>query len=252
MSAVRYTATTLNGETKKGVMTPDANGYYEMVVGGLNAYNSVREYYVLEGAKKLFDSSSLFQRRVRDGVLFGELGHPKFMPGMRMNEFVERVMSIDEGNIVAHFSEIWLDEEFGRNNPKHGNPNLVAIMAKVKPAGAKASALEKAFENPNQNVCFSIRALTNDQMRNGRKERTLDSIVTFDYVVESGIDIARKWQSPSLESLADAKISRSKIVEVSERILCSPIAMESSKKVAQENLDLYRTAPRVKPVYMNW
>lgn len=252
MSTVKYTATALNGTNKQGVLTPDANGYYTMPVGGLNAYNDANEYYLLEGAKRLFDSSSTFQARVRDGVLFGELGHPKFMPGMRMNEFIERVMVVHEDNIVAHFSEIWLDENFGRDNPQHGNPNLVAIMAKVKPAGIKAPALEQAFANPKQNVCFSIRALTNDHRANGRRERVLTSIVTFDYVVASGIDHAKKWHSPALESLSDFNVSSSKIIEVSKEILDSPFALESTKKVALENIKLFERSRSATPVYANW
>ena len=132
-STVRFTATKLTDINKKGLLLPDSEGYYELPVGGLNVVNSSGQFYTLEGAKDLFDSSSIFMRRVRNGCLKGELGHPKRLPGMSLDDYIQRIVTIDEKNVCCFFKELWLDFEFGKKNPQLGTPDLVAVMAKLKP-----------------------------------------------------------------------------------------------------------------------
>lgn len=229
----RFTATKLAGTGKQGIIKPDANGYYTQVVGGLNTLNSAGQYYVYEQAKALFDSSSLFQRRIKAGCLFAELGHPKPLPGMSNDEYLQRIMSIEETNICAHFAEIWLDENFGRDNPQFKNPSLVAIMAKVKPDGVKKAALEGVWENPCRDVCFSIRALTRDYYEKGRTNRVLTNIVTLDSVVESGISVARKWDSPACESLIETHVTERQLVGAG-KALPESLATENSRAMFQD------------------
>lgn len=249
---VKFTATRLAGTGKKGVLTPDADGYYTMPIGGLNVYNSAGEYYKLDGAKQLFESSSVFMRRIKSGCLKGEVGHPKQEPGMDYKSYVRRIFAIEQTNICAHFKEIWLDETFGIKNPQANNPNLTAIMAKVKPAGDKAAALEAAFKNPHENVCFSIRAVTKDYYERGQCYRVLDNIVTFDWVNEPGISIATKWDSPALESLADQILVEEIVRSVAEE--GSGFAMESSTAIAREVLKSFapkHSKPQV-PSFSKW
>lgn len=229
----RFTATKLAGTGKQGIIKPDANGYYTQVVGGLNTLNSAGQYYVYEQAKALFDSSSLFQRRIKAGCLYAELGHPKPLPGMSNEEYLQRIMTIEETNTVAHFSEVWLDENFGRDNPQFKNPSLVAIMAKVKPAGPKASALQGAYENPCQEVCFSIRALTRDYYEKGRTNRVLTNIISYDLVHESGIAMARKWDSPACESLIEIPVTERQLVGAG-KALPESLATENSRAMFQD------------------
>ena len=82
MSIVRFTASKLLSTGKKGTLTPDSEGYYTQNIGALNCLNSVGELYVLEGAKELFQSSSGLMRRINNGALRGENGHPSMKPGM--------------------------------------------------------------------------------------------------------------------------------------------------------------------------
>ena len=91
MQTVRFTCTSLTGTGKEGVIRPDENGYYDMVIGGLNMLNSAGEYYEYEGAKELFNQSSSFMRRVKRGALRGEVGHPRREPGQSIDSFMNRV-----------------------------------------------------------------------------------------------------------------------------------------------------------------
>ena len=91
-----YQCTALMGTNKKGSLKCDADGYYNVVLGALDYYNSSGAFYAYEPAKKLFDQSSTLQRRITKGVLRGECGHPKFQPGQSKKDFMMRVLSIEE------------------------------------------------------------------------------------------------------------------------------------------------------------
>lgn len=237
MSNLRFTSTKLVGTGKKGVLPVDENGYRQMPIGGLNVINSAGEYYLAEGARELFSSSSALIRRIKSGCLKGELGHPKRLPGMTMDQYLNRVLTVDEGNVVAHFSEIWLDEDFGKKNPQFNNKDLIAIMANVKPSGPKGQCLEQSFNNPKEEVCFSIRALTRDFYHKGVNHRVLQQIMTWDNVTEPGLDLARKWNSPALESMADCIIKPQDIEHVIESNVYS-LATEDTKSMIMEAFEL--------------
>ncbi len=198
MSQVQYSCTSLNGTGKKGVLTADADGYFTMVVGGLNCFNSAGEYYPLQAAQNLFHESSAFMRRIQSACLKGEYGHPQKQPGMTMDDYVRRVMTIDEKSVCVQFRKIWLDANSVKD--ASGRP-VVAIMAELKPVGPYGDALAKSLVNPHEDVCFSIRAFTDDRRVMGVNNRNLVEIITWDYVTEPGIAFARKYKSPSLESL---------------------------------------------------
>jgi hypothetical protein len=250
MAIVRFTSTKLKGTLKEGILKPDANGYYPLVIGGLNVLNSAGEYYVLDGAKDLFEQSSILMRRIKNGNLKGELGHPKRMPGMSNDDFMNRILRVEETNVCSHFSEVWLDEDYGRAHPKFNNPAMVAIMAKVKPAGPQAQALASALENKAENVCFSIRALTEDHYIRGVNHRVLRSILTWDYVTEPGIAIANKWDTPSLETLEATFITKKDIEKIAE--LPQGLTMESGGSFIQEALQLFDEKPKSQRSYYNW
>lgn len=252
MTTVKFTATKLSAKGKKGILTPDADGYYTMPVGGLNAFNSTGQYYVLEGAKELFEDSSILMRRIKNGCFKGEVGHPKKSPGMTMDDYVNRILTIDETNVCVHFKELWLDDSYGKLNPEFNNPNLVAIMAKLKPTGPKGEMLKASLDNPDENVCFSIRALSRDYFQRGQCYKVVQSLVAIDYVNEGGINIASKWSAPALESI-DLSIANIKSME---RIVhsSSMVATEDSKMLATEALSVLMAPEKkiITPGYYKW
>jgi hypothetical protein len=193
-----YQSTVLNGVNKVGNLQKDANGYFEIVLGALNAYNSQGWYYSYEHAKSLFENSSELMRRISTGRLRGETGHPRFQPGMTQLQWFSRVNDLLEPNLCVHFKEVSLS--FDGHKDEKGNP-IILIMGRAKPSGANSQWLEKQFENPDEDVCFSIRSFTEDEIIGGRRTKMLKKIVTWDTVNEPGLSGACKYKTPSLESL---------------------------------------------------
>jgi hypothetical protein len=253
-NTVRFGCTALVGTNKAGTLKPDANGYYDIVVGGLDVFNSVGEFYTYEGAKDLFQSSSQFMRRIKRGVLAGEMGHPVKEAGMRNEDFVARVLTIRENNVCCHHKEIYLDMDNVRD--ERGN-KVIAIRSKLKPAGPHGEALRQSLENPDENVCFSIRALTNDtpDRLRGYTKRALKTIVTWDRVTEPGLSLAEKYKSPALESLVDEVFTRTMIQSAMDGIRSSGVAMESSGLMTGRELftAMGWDAPEgAKPGWLSW
>ncbi len=235
MNSIRFGCTSLVGTNKVGSLKQDENGYYEMVVGALNMFNSAGQYYVYEQAKELFESSSQLMRRVKRGALRGEYGHPKKQPGMSMDDFAHRVLSIHEEQVCCHHAEMFLD--FNRIKDENGRP-VIAIISKVAPAGPFGHVLERSLKNPKENVCFSIRSFTDDFVDRGVVKRILRTVVTFDYVNEPGIAVAEKFRSPSLENHEELVFSRGEIERGIKMNAQSPVAQESVSLTATE---LFRT-----------
>lgn len=253
MSKVFFSATKLPMLNKKGEIKPDADGYYELVVGGLNTFNnSGAWYYTIEGCRELFGPGSLLHRRIANGCLRAEVNHPRQKPGERDDAFMSRLLDIDMNNVCAHFKDIWLDENFGKNNPFHKNPGLVAIMAKVKPVDPKGSILKQALENPHENACFSIRALADEAYQQGKRIRVLKEIVTIDYVSEGGLLLASKWDSPACESIDNHSIEVTrKLLERISHPEKELMATESSREAASY-LSNKLFAQTKTPIYANW
>jgi hypothetical protein len=199
-NSIRFACSAMAGSNKVGNIKRDEKGYYPLVVGALDMFNSAGQFYVYEQAKELFKSSSQFMRRVSNGALRGECGHPKQLPGMSNEQYANRVMSVYEDNTCCHHKEITLD--FDNVKDENGRP-VIAIISKVMPSGPMGPALEKSLNNPDENVCFSIRAFTDDYRERGITKRVLKTIVTFDQVTEPGISVANKFKSPALESLEE-------------------------------------------------
>ena len=254
MSKVFYSATKLPMLGKQGKIEPDADGYYEMVVGGLNTHNNTGAwYYTIEGCRELFGPGSLLHRRIANGCLRAEVNHPKKAVGESDEAFFNRMLDIDLNNVCAHFKEIWLDENFGKNHPEYKNPGLVAIMAKVKPSGAKGFILKEAMENQIENVCFSIRALADEGYIQGKRIRVLKEIIAIDLVNEGGILVASKWDSPATESIDNGeaiRITEQLIQRVQSNSVAS-VATESSREAASFISEKHFVKAKP-PVYKNW
>ena len=262
MSKVFFSATKLPMLKKRGVIKPDADGYYELIVGGLNTHNNTGAwYYTIEGVRELFGPGSLLHRRIANGCLRAEVNHPKKRPGETDEKFFERMLDIDRDNVCAHFKELWLDENFGRNHPEYNNPHLVAMMAKVKPSEPKGAMLKESLENPNENVCFSIRALADEGYYQGKRIRVLKEIIAIDLVNESGILMATKWDSPATESISNIKsdssddgesfrITQSLLSRISKGSEVG-LAVESSQEMAAYISNKY-FASKSSPIYSRW
>lgn len=228
MSILRLTAANLpakkDGELK---VKCDSEGYYELILGGLNVFNSVGDYYPAERAKELFNSSSTLQRRIKNGSLKGEVGHPAMQPGMTIEQYVDRLLKIDLDNVCCHFKEIWLDD--AKKTPT-STPGQILIYGLVKPISAKGEKLAASLENPHDNTAFSIRSAIDIEKVSGVTHRILKEIITWDFVNEPGLSVANKWNSPAMEELKEVTLT----TRILNDLLASPlVATEDSREMVK-------------------
>lgn len=214
-NAVMFSCVSLAGTNKVGQLKKDENGYYTMVVGALNMFNSAGMYYDFNAAKHFFEESHSFMRRVKRGALRGEYGHPRREHYMNLQQYYMRLLDIHPDKVCCHFAKIWLD--FDNFKDEQGRP-IVAILAHVMPSGPLGNVLEKQLQNPMENVCFSIRSFTDDKPVGGVIHRHIKTIVTFDYVNEPGMSVAEKYKSPALEGLEQTMFTRGTIEAADSQI----------------------------------
>lgn len=242
MNSINFVCTSLVGKNKVGVIKPDANGYYKMRVGALNMFNSSKMWYPFEAAREIFtDMSGEFQRRVKRGALNGEYGHPKFLPGMTESAYFARLLSIYEENTCCHHAEISLD--FDNAYDDQGN-KIIGIDSLICPSGPLGDVLRREFENPKQNVCFSIRSFTEDRLVNGVVHRHIRKVVTFDRVTEPGMHVAEKFKSAALES-NDA------VLESEQTCLVDTATRKFTRGTIEAALNASRNAPGLESVAMD-
>lgn len=247
-----FACTALLGSNKAGVLKPDADGYYTVVLGAMNVYNSGGAFYPFESAKQVFKESSSLMRRIANGACRGEYGHPRMSPGMSTRDFLNRVMDIYEPNVCCHIRKVTVD--YSSVKDERGRP-LIAIIGEVKPSGPMGPALKASFDNASENVCFSVRSITNDQNVGGVLHKHIKTIVTWDYVNEPGIGCAKKWHSPALESFDEHRILPAHLAAVNKIQQTASVSMESHGGVSAESVmeDLGWNSPEVQtPPSAKW
>lgn len=198
MDNIKYSCNILRGTNKVGKLTSETNGYFTMVLGALDFPNSVGDIYRVAPAVELLEESSSLQRRIASGQCRGEYGHPKRMPGMSQGEFLNRILIISEERISHHIRKLYIDKDSVKD--QYGK-RVIAFMGEVKPCGPYGEYLKTSLENPDENVAFSIRSLTQDQLIQGTRYKDLKTIITFDAVSEPGISVATKYHNPALENI---------------------------------------------------
>lgn len=229
-----YGCTALNGTNKVGLLKPDADGYWELILGALNIYNNVGAFWPYDdAAKSIFEKSSQLMRRISGGALYGESGHPRRLPGMSEQQYINRIIDIIEENVSHHIAEVRIDPNLMKDNA--GRP-LMAIVGKVKPAGDKGAALLASLQNPKENVAFSVRSLTHDYLMGNTVVKSIRNLVTWDRVIEPGLSVATKYNNPSCESFADTelRITPAKLRLVIDNNSRDRRGMESSDALLRE------------------
>lgn len=211
--SVRLGCTMLLGTEKKGVLKPDEDGYYTVVLGAYGAHNSAGMFYDLQSAKPFFRPGSALMRQIEKGVLRGEHKHPEpdmNITDMRTREkaFIDRVREIDSDRVSHHIRALRLEE--GQRDDQ-GRP-IMAVVGEIRPAGPYGDVVRQALENPHENVYFSVRSLTMDDRMRGVKYTR--EIITWDYVNEGGIYNAQKYRSPALESFQEVEITPTHLWEL--------------------------------------
>ena len=201
MERLVITSTRLRVQGKQGILKPDADGYYEMPIGAFNCVNSTDEVYTAKNIQEIFNSSSELMRKIQNGKLFGEWGHPEQLPGETANAFMMRACRVNDKDTCVFFKDIWLDNNVTPDMQRYGVPSdAIITMAKLKPMGALWETLQRSLEDPNVNTTFSGRFLTKDRVYRGKTYVEVVQAVTWDAVTEQGILAAEKYLAPRLES----------------------------------------------------
>jgi len=257
MAQVAYESTALAGTGKQGKLKCGQDGYYrDVVIGAIGIHNNAGQFYDLASAKKFFDQQSDLMNRIKGGHVRGEYGHPKRHPGMSDSQWLSRVLSVEETQISHHIREVRLVEGAVKD-PKTGKP-AVGILAELKPCGPYGEALAASMENEHENVCFSIRSLTNDQVTPARWIKQMRRIVTWDFVFLPGIEGANKYNSPSLEqvnleSLAGNYFTEQTIRQVAEEVESGMVSNEHfAVDVRSLRDELYPKSFKASPASLNW
>ena len=201
---VRISSSLLTAGGKKGVLTPDAEGYYTLCVGAYGTHNSAGMFYDASSGVSMFAPDSPLMRRLLKGVLFMEFKHPEpftdliidgkqFRKPMDDREYLGRIRKIDDNRVCAHIRALTIID--GRD--ENGRP-CKFVIAEVKPYGPFAKVFEDSLTNPNINTYCSVRSITQDDVMRGIKYTR--EISTWDCVGEGGIYVAGKMNSPALEA----------------------------------------------------
>lgn len=209
MDNVIYSCTSLKGSNKAGKLAPDANGYYPVVLGAFDFKNSSGENYPFNSAKQLFEKSSSLMRRIRNGQCHGELGHPRKEIGMSYSDYIQRILEIHEDKISHHIRSIRVDTNGVKD--EFGKP-VIAVIGEVCPSGPHGAILKESMENPDENVCFSVRSLVRQTVEMGVVQKHIKVLITWDNVTQPGISVANKYSCPSLETIDEEYVVTEDIV----------------------------------------
>jgi hypothetical protein len=252
MSKFSFSCQALVGSNKAGKLKQDERGYYEVVLGALEFGNSVNAIYTENSAQQLFRESSSFMRKISRGYMRGEYGHPKMERGMTHRDWLTRILTVDEGNISHHIREVSIDKA---RVSDRGVP-VIAIMGWVAPSGIHGAVLQRSLDNPDENVAFSIRSLTEDRIQGGRINKDLREIVTWDFVNEPGLSVANKYQSPSLEGLQqDLTLDLDTLRDMVEHPDASNVSLEARQQMADilHRLERSVSSPKIYvPASSSW
>lgn len=240
MENLFFTSTRLQYNGKQGILKPDAEGYYEMPIGALNCKNSLGEFYTDENVEKIFSLSGDLMRKIKDGKLFGEWGHPVQQPGESDRDFMRRSCTINDKETCVFFSKVWITREVTPEMRAFGIPeNAAIIMGRFKPMGKLWETLQRSLDDPNVNTSFSGRYLTRDRHYRGVCYVIVEGVVTWDAVGDQGHAVAEKAFATRLESHS-TKITPRMVSNLREDIASGSIRMES----ASGALEVVNTAQR--------
>lgn len=236
--------------SKQGKLIADDNGYYHCTLGAFNVYNSAGEYYpALDSVKQMFEAGSPLRRRLDSGNCRGERDHPDPSKFTTMVDFIRRILAIDMDRVSHHIASVTLKEA-----KDESNNDVVLCVGKVKPSGPMGNTLRDSLNNPEENVCFSIRSLVDIKRTGDRTEKHIKNIITWDYVNEPGISVANKFQTPTLESIHDdVLITEAMLMDLAKQE--GRLGLESSRtatmvltELGWEKVELISPSTR----YLNW
>lgn len=207
---ITFENTLLAKAGKRGSLKPmDDSGYYRMNAGGFNIPNRHGiTYPINQYLRECMREGSDLDRRIKEGQVYTELGHPPQYylllvdgrvvrkPITELFEWINRLRTIEMDNVCGHIRKIhWIFENGSDTGPVYNDVEII-------PFGPKKEFLEQSLPNPDINTALSIRTVTQPQQF-GDKTRQVDYWSTYDAVIDQGIYRACKHLTAGLESLLE-------------------------------------------------
>lgn len=192
----------INGYSTHRKITPDSDGFYEVVVGCINMPTRANVIYEPQSVLAcLTDPDSKFQVMLRSGGLTGTYFHPDILG----QDDMWKLFKINEKYVSHYFKRIWTSDTVTIDGFE-----CIPIRALVHPTGPYGEHLEKEFKDTaNKPVHFSVRSLcspldrTDDPRFTDRKYsfRKMEMLITFDHVFCPGFTVASTmYNTPGTES----------------------------------------------------
>ena len=243
-----YNCMCLPGVNSIEKMKADDNGYYRTILGGFNLNNAHGVYYPLtDVVKALFAPGGKVRKRLDEGICRGEYDHPK-LDGMKFEDILYRLTIIEPTMISHHIKSMELVPI-----KDHKGNDIVAVYGMVRPSGPYGPTLKESMDNREENVTFSVRAFNTVAMVNGKLNKLVNDIITYDHVSEQGIKIANKFDSVTLEKFErDLRFTENDFNKVIDKY--ESVSMEGSNSLITMVKDSYgwNKIQVVKTSSLNW
>lgn len=251
-----FTNTKLTISGKSGILKPDSEGYYTLPIGAFNCENSMGEVYTKDNVDELFSSSGALMRKVNSGKLYGEWGHPKQNFGESDNDYMARASSVNDKETCVFFHKLWNESNVGHDfaHCRGINPQSVITFGRLKPMGLKWETLQRALDDPNCNIAFSVRNMGKDRIYRGKTYVSVVEILTYDAVGEQGVGCAEKHASLHLESHR-VVVTRKMVETMRHNLQRGALRQESVANVTAMIASAdrhFRAMDNPKPAYADW
>ena len=237
-------------------MHPDENGCFNIIVGATNVFNSAGAKYIQnDKITKMFSLNSSMMKRVKNGEMQAERGHPMPKPGMSSADYLKRVYLIDADNIACDI----LDLKLSVNPVNLGKKNTMVypVYAKIKPSGPHGDALYESLTDPESDTAFSVRSITVDYVVDGITHKEFKYIINYDWVHAPGIEIAKAsmWKMFALEAVDDIsiEISLEDITSLEQEFTnISGISLENKNEILTELKGMFNACTTDDCIYKQW
>lgn len=215
---------------KKGILLPDANGFYDLNAGAFNVENYAgikypANRYIIEQ----MDENSDLNMRVKMGYVQMEVEHPEpyfyvIENGIKYRklmtdalQWINRLRSFDKDNVCGLISKI----RFAPEDPKDLRRPIWNFIL-CKPFGKRGSEFKESLDTPEHNTAVSIRTQISP-FQKGDKFKDVVYWTGYDWVALPGMIHANKHMSAGCESMLNdfeinSNIQQYKISDVIERL----------------------------------
>lgn len=159
------------------------DGEYKVLLTVLNNTKGNEAFVTPEHVEKLFGEKSKIKKRIEEGTVLLGLGHPVKKPCESMEDFYNRINTVNLSESSGFLKSIWIDYEYGKKHPELEQPDLIGIMGTFKPAGTNKDLVVETLRSTKERLFFHRGFKKVDFREDGRRVDTLVRISTFDLIL---------------------------------------------------------------------